>query len=82
MAAAIAHRPRLLILDETQRGLDPRHQHRLERAITEFTQSGGTVLFVCHDEGFVRRNASHRLAVSGGEIGLSRLSEIGETARF
>lgn len=82
VAAAIAHRPRLLILDETQRGLDPRHQRRLERAITEFTQSGGTVLFVCHDEGFVRRNASHRLAVSGGEIGLSRLSEIGETARF
>ncbi|WP_323715868.1 ATP-binding cassette domain-containing protein [Paracoccus aminovorans] len=77
VAAAVAPRPQLLILDETQRGLDLRHQRQLEQAMTAFTQAGGTVLFVCHDEDFVKRNASHRLAVSGGLVGLHSVMESG-----
>ncbi len=72
VAAAVAHEPRLLILDETQRGLDADHLARLERLIRARRQAGAAVLFVCHDEGFVRRNATHRLAVAGGGARLER----------
>lgn len=68
VAAAIAHGPALLILDETQRGLDRDHLARLETAIAAHRARGGTVLFVCHDEDFVARNATHRLAADAGEV--------------
>ncbi|MDN3713804.1 ATP-binding cassette domain-containing protein [Paracoccus cavernae] len=66
VAAAIAHQPALVILDETQRGLDPDHRARLESVIAAIRKRSGTVLFVCHDEEFVARNATHRLAVAAG----------------
>ncbi len=71
VAAACAHGPKLLILDETQRGLDASHLARLEARIRAFCAAGGSVLFVCHDDDFTARNASHRLAVADGRADLS-----------
>jgi len=74
VAAALSHGPKVLILDETQRGLDAHHLTLLEQAIRNFCEKGGLVLFVCHDEDFTTRNASHRLAVSGRTAVLSQFS--------
>ena len=64
LAAAVAHRPRLLLLDEAQRGLDRLTRGFLERLIQSETVLGTTVLAVTHDTDFARRIASHLLLVS------------------
>lgn len=59
VAAAIAHRPDVLLLDETQRSLDDAHLERLESVIREEAASGKTILLATHDIPFARRVASH-----------------------
>lgn len=64
LAAAIAHRPRLLLLDEAQRGLDRLNRACLEGLIASETTRGTTVLAVTHDTDFARRIAGSLLLVS------------------
>src|SRR5262249_8591648 len=45
---ALAHRPRLLILDEPTEGLDPLVRDELARTLRELTAQGHTVLFSSH----------------------------------
>lgn len=66
VAAAIAHAPGLLLLDETQRGLDRDNLRRLEAVLDGERRRGALVLIVCHDMDVVGRNASHVIAVGGG----------------
>lgn len=47
--AALAHRPRLLVLDEPFRGLDPAAHVVLRGLVREFTAAGGAVLMATHD---------------------------------
>lgn len=49
MIAALGHRPRLLILDEPFRGLDPEAHVILRELIASFVRDGGGVLVATHD---------------------------------
>ncbi len=66
IASAIAHGPQVLMLDESQRGLDAQHLARLEGLIADEAARGAAVLIVTHDLGFMRRNASHVLTLNRG----------------
>lgn len=57
LAAAVAHGPRLLLLDEAQRGLDRLNRACLERLIAVEAARGTTVLAVTHDTDFARQIA-------------------------
>ena len=48
LAAAIAHEPDLVVLDEPFSGLDPVNQHGVETMVRELAASGRTVLFSTH----------------------------------
>ena len=68
VAAAAAHRPKLLILDEAQRGLDGGNTARLERFLEAERARGTLILAVCHDMDFAARNATHVLRVAEGKV--------------
>ena len=57
LAAAVAHGPRLLLLDEAQRGLDRLNRACLERLIGAEAARGTAVLAVTHDTDFARQIA-------------------------
>lgn len=65
LAVAIVHRPRLLLLDEAQRGLDRIHRTRLEEVIAAEAAAGTTVVAVTHDTDFARRIATMALILPG-----------------
>ena len=48
-AQALIPEPALLVLDEPMTGLDLRGKEVVERAIVEFAQAGGTVVWINHD---------------------------------
>lgn len=68
LACAIVHAPRLLLLDECQRGLDRVNRERMIHAILAERQRGATVLSVSHDGEFTARIATQllRFGVPGG----------------
>lgn len=68
VAAAIAHIPRVLLVDEVQRGLDASHMRRLEAVIEAERRRGCAVLIACHDMDFVGRNAGFVLHVARGGV--------------
>lgn len=79
LAVAVAHRPRLLLLDEAQRGLDRINRDRLEQLIATEVAGGTTVLAVTHDTDFAHRIASEMLILPGsgrpfvsGRVGILR----------
>ena len=81
VAAALLHRPRLVILDEPTIGLDVVSKQRLrEFLLEEQAQHGTTLLLTTHDMGDVQRLCPRvlvvdrgRLAYDGSLDGLSRL---------
>ena len=81
VAAALLHRPRLVILDEPTIGLDVVSKQRLrEFLLEEQAQHGTTLLLTTHDMGDVQRLCPRvlvvdrgRLAYDGSLEGLSRL---------
>ena len=48
VATALVGNPRLLFLDEPTTGLDPQSRRELWRIISEFRESGGTILLTTH----------------------------------
>lgn len=48
LAAAIVHRPQLVILDEPASGLDPLGRQLVKRVIRQLNQEGATVFFTTH----------------------------------
>lgn len=70
--AALAHDPKLVLLDEVQRGLDSTNIARVERLIARARDGGACVLMVSHDSDFVARNATRVLRVGGGKAEFSR----------
>lgn len=46
--AALLHRPRVLILDEPMRGLDPKSSILFKEMMKEYTREGNTVFFSTH----------------------------------
>ncbi len=81
VAAALLHRPRLVILDEPTIGLDVVSKQRLREFLTaERAEHGTTLLLTTHDMGDVQRLCPRVLVVDAGRLaydgpldGLSRL---------
>ncbi|SED11594.1 ABC transporter ATP-binding protein [Rhodobacter sp. 24-YEA-8] len=61
LASAIAHGPRLLLLDEIQRGLDRINRQKVIRLIGAEAAQGTTILAVTHDRDFAE-------AIAGAEL--------------
>jgi ABC-2 type transport system ATP-binding protein len=84
VAAALLHRPRLIILDEPTIGLDVLSKQRLREFLTrERREHGTTLLLTTHDMGDVERLCDRilvidhgRLAYDGGLPGLSRTANV------
>ena len=62
LARALAHRPRLLLLDEPSNDLDVETLRALEDALLEFA---GSVMVISHDRWFLDRVCTHILAFEG-----------------
>jgi energy-coupling factor transport system ATP-binding protein len=68
LAAALASKPKLLLIDEVQQGMDAVAVQRLENLLAEEKRAGTATLFVCHDVGFTARNADDILILEGGRL--------------
>lgn len=68
LAAALATRPRVLVLDEPTGGLDGRGRQELMAALTAFHGSGGTVLLITHDMRPVAEFAGRAIVLLGGRV--------------
>jgi ABC-2 type transport system ATP-binding protein len=55
LVLAMARSPKLLVLDEPTRGLDPLLQHEFELLISQYRQEGGTVFISSHNLSEVER---------------------------
>ncbi len=65
---ALLHRPKLLLVDELTRSLDPGAAVRIRRQlVADATAQGAAVLFASHDLGEVESIASRVLLLSGGQ---------------
>ena len=68
IASVIATRPRILLLDEAQRGLDRRRRTLLMRIVAEERAAGNAVILVCHDMEFVAATADRILGLAAGRL--------------
>ncbi|MGC4122644.1 MAG: ABC transporter ATP-binding protein [Myxococcales bacterium] len=67
LAKALLHGPKLLILDEISRVLDPGAAARTRTLLTEYAKSGGAVLLITHD--LTEAGLCDRVAVvEGGKV--------------
>lgn len=58
--------PRILLLDEPEKGLDPIAKEQLGGLLTEFAGNGGAVIFVTHDLDFAAEYADRIVMLFGG----------------
>ncbi len=65
---ALAHRPRLLILDEPTASLDPLMQEKLYRRLREFVADGRTVFLSSHTLGEVERLCGRVVILREGRV--------------
>lgn len=68
LAAALAVRPRLLILDEPTMGQDWAHLSRLMDYLTQLNENGQAILLITHDDRLVCRYARRIVRMAGGRI--------------
>jgi len=68
LVLALAHRPRLLILDEPTTGLDPLMQDELEALLRELAERGHTVFFSSHTLSEVEAVCTEVAVVRRGRI--------------
>ena len=68
MAAVLATRPQVLVLDEPTGGLDARSRDALMAAVTTFNRSGGTVILITHNMRLVAEYASRAVVMAGGQV--------------
>lgn len=62
LAAALVHRPRVLLLDEVTNGLDPRAAREVRDLVTELAREGTGVLLATHHLD-VAEELAHRIAI-------------------
>ncbi len=70
LAAALAQKPRLLVLDEPTQGLDRVSWERVTRIVRDRAASGVAVLAVTHDLAFVAEAMERVVVLREGVIGL------------
>ena len=68
LAAVLALRPRVLLLDEPTKGLDLASRRIIARALREHAQAGGTVIMATHDLDFAEQVADDVAMMFDGEI--------------
>ncbi len=66
LIAALAHGPKVLILDEPFRGLDPPSSELLADLIRDFTRFGGAVIIATHDLDRAEQHCTDVLILSQG----------------
>ena len=68
LISAMAHRPKLLILDEPSTGLDPLIQEKLRSRLLELSNEGVTVFFSSHSLAEVEQLCQHVAIIRKGKI--------------
>ena len=68
LAATLALRPRLLILDEPTMGQDWAHLSRLMDYLTHLHDNGQSILLITHDDRLVCRYARRIVRLAGGQV--------------
>lgn len=75
LARALLHRPRLLLLDEPETGLDETALHLLDRVISEYRRGGRAVIMTTHS---LERGL--KLSDRVGIVSAGRIANYGETS--
>ncbi len=68
LAAALLHRPRLLLLDEPFEGVDPVSARSMRSMLDRFRVGGGTVVFSSHVMDLVERLCDHVGVIDRGRV--------------
>ena len=68
LAAALMHRPRLLVLDEPRNGLDPLGIERLEALLRRVRSDGTACLVASHDLRWAERVADRVILLADGRV--------------
>jgi len=68
LAAALLHRPRLLLLDEPFEGVDPVSARTMRSMLDRFRAGGGTVVFSSHVMDLVERLCDHIGVIDHGRV--------------
>jgi energy-coupling factor transport system ATP-binding protein len=76
VAAVLAARPQVLVLDEPTGGLDARSRDELMAAVTAFNRSGGTVILITHNMRLVAEHASRAVVMAGGRTAFDAVPRV------
>ena len=68
LAAALLHRPRLLLLDEPFEGVDPVSARTMRSMLDRFRAGGGTVVLSSHVMDLVERLCDHTAVIHRGRV--------------
>ncbi|GAB4393106.1 MAG: ABC transporter ATP-binding protein [Kiloniellaceae bacterium] len=68
IGSVLATQPRILLLDEAQRGLDRDRRELLLRIVNQERAAGNAVILVCHDMEFVAAVADRVLGLADGRL--------------
>jgi energy-coupling factor transport system ATP-binding protein len=68
VAAVLATRPQVLVLDEPSGGLDARSRDELMAAVSAFNRSGGTVILITHNMRLVAEYVSRAIVMAEGQV--------------
>ena len=76
LAAALLHRPRLLLLDEPFEGVDPVSARAMRAMLDRFRTGGGTVVFSSHVMDLVERLCDHVAVIHHGRVVASGATDV------
>jgi ABC-2 type transport system ATP-binding protein len=76
LAAAVLHRPRLLLLDEPFEGVDPVSARTMRAMLDRFRAGGGTVVFSSHVMDLVERLCDFVAVIHQGRVVASGRTEV------
>ncbi|GLI27417.1 ABC transporter ATP-binding protein [Agromyces rhizosphaerae] len=86
IAAALVHRPEVLVLDEPFSGLDPIAVEAVQQVLTDAAAAGAPVLFSSHQLDIVERLCDDLVIIAGGRIaaagGRDALRESHRSSRY
>jgi ABC-2 type transport system ATP-binding protein len=68
LATAMIHAPRVLVLDEPFESVDPVSAANIRQILTQYVQSGGTVVVSSHVMDLVQRMCDHVAIIAAGHV--------------